>query len=78
MATIGIAQDTATYNGEPGVLEAKGRHDPCVLPRAVPIVEAMASLVVMDALMLQNSRASTRGLLSAKDVPSVLRGGLNK
>jgi len=39
-ATIGQAQQTATYGEEDGVLEAKGRHDPCVLPLAVPIVEA--------------------------------------
>ena len=63
-ATIGKAQQTATYNGdEDGVLEAKGRHDPCVVPRAVPIVEAMAALVVIDALMAQQSRAMTRSLL---------------
>jgi chorismate synthase len=47
-ATIGKAQPTATYSGKDGVLEAKGRHDPCVLPRAVPIVESMATLVVME------------------------------
>ncbi|KAJ3196036.1 hypothetical protein HK101_010276 [Irineochytrium annulatum] len=47
-ATIGQAQSTASYKGEDGVLEAKGRHDPCVLPRAVPIVEAMAALVLME------------------------------
>ncbi|KAI1769111.1 chorismate synthase [Hypoxylon sp. FL1150] len=60
-ATISQAQTTATYDGESeGVLEAKGRHDPCVVPRAVPIVEAMASLVVMDALMQQMSRHEAR------------------
>lgn len=48
VATIGKAQETSTYSGKSGVLEAKGRHDPCVLPRAVPIVESMASLVVME------------------------------
>jgi chorismate synthase len=37
--------------GEDVVLEATGRHDPCVLPRAVPIVEAMAALVIADALL---------------------------
>ncbi|OTB05308.1 hypothetical protein M426DRAFT_319857 [Hypoxylon sp. CI-4A] len=56
-ATISQAQTTATYDGDSeGVLEAKGRHDPCVVPRAVPIVEAMAALVVMDALMQQMGR----------------------
>ncbi|KAH8677574.1 chorismate synthase [Xylariales sp. PMI_506] len=60
-ATIGHAQTTATYDGEDeGVLAAKGRHDPCVVPRAVPIVEAMAALVVVDALMAQMSRIEAR------------------
>lgn len=62
-ATIGQAQTTATYDFEEGVLEAKGRHDPCVVPRALPIVEAMAALVVIDALMAQNARESARSLL---------------
>ena len=62
-ATIGQAQTTATYGFEEGVLEAKGRHDPCVVPRAVPIVEAMASLVLLDALMAQGARDRARSLL---------------
>ncbi|KAH8589950.1 chorismate synthase-like protein [Bisporella sp. PMI_857] len=63
-ATIGQEQRTATYDGESdGILAAKGRHDPCVVPRAVPIVEAMASLVVIDALMAQQARQQTRSLL---------------
>ncbi|KAI9054091.1 hypothetical protein LZ554_001262 [Drepanopeziza brunnea f. sp. 'monogermtubi'] len=63
-ATIGQAQNTVTYGGdEGGVLEAKGRHDPCVVPRAVPIVEAMAALVIVDSLMAQQSRQVTRSLL---------------
>jgi chorismate synthase len=62
-ATIGQAQETATYALEDGVLEAKGRHDPCVVPRAVPIVEAMAALVIMDAVLTQQSRAGARSLL---------------
>jgi chorismate synthase len=59
-ATIGQAQTTAGYDGEEGVLEAKGRHDPCVVPRAVPIVEAMAALVVMDAVLAQEARLAAR------------------
>jgi chorismate synthase len=47
-ATISLPQRTATYDGAEGVLEAKGRHDPCVVPRAVPIVETMAALVIME------------------------------
>jgi chorismate synthase len=63
-ATIGQAQQTATYGGEEnGILEAKGRHDPCVVPRAVPIVEAMAALVIIDALIAQQARQVTRSLL---------------
>jgi chorismate synthase len=50
-ATIGQAQETTTFGGAAGVLENKGRHDPCVLPRAVPIVESMASLVVMEYVL---------------------------
>lgn len=63
-ATIGQAQTTATYDGSSeGVLAAKGRHDPCVVPRAVPIVESMAALVVMDAVLAQQARAMARSLL---------------
>lgn len=62
-ATIGQAQATATYDETHGTLEAKGRHDPCVIPRAVPIVEAMAALTIMDALMAQHSRTESRRML---------------
>lgn len=55
-ATIGLAQETASFDGETTVLEAKGRHDPCVVPRAVPIVEAMAALVLMDFALRQSYR----------------------
>jgi chorismate synthase len=48
VATIIPAQDSVDRRGEPVVVEGKGRHDPCVLPRAVPIVEAMALLVLAD------------------------------
>lgn len=47
-ATISQDQTTASYDGVTGVLAAKGRHDPCVVSRAVPIVEAMAALVIME------------------------------
>ncbi|KAK4944259.1 bifunctional chorismate synthase/riboflavin reductase [NAD(P)H] aro2 [Elasticomyces elasticus] len=62
-ATIGQAQQTATFDGAEGTLEAKGRHDPCVVPRAVPIVEAMSALVIIDNLMAQTARESSRNLL---------------
>ena len=65
-ATIGQAQNTVDFGGKEGILEAKGRHDPCVVPRAVPIVEAMAALVVMDAVMSQGSRQSMRDALTSR------------
>ncbi|KAJ3020067.1 bifunctional chorismate synthase/riboflavin reductase [NAD(P)H] aro2 [Thoreauomyces humboldtii] len=78
-ATIGQEQATATYEGTSGKLAAKGRHDPCVLPRAVPIVEAMAALTVMDALLQQLGRQGARNLLPADlEVPGVLTGKPSK
>lgn len=62
-ATISQAQNTAQYDGTPGTLAARGRHDPCVVPRAVPIVEAMAAIVIMDQLMNQNARKTAASLL---------------
>lgn len=61
-ATISKPQDTASYQGVDGTLAARGRHDPNVVPRAVPIVEAMASIVVLDLLLAQNARSSLAGL----------------
>ena len=55
-ATIGQEQQTVDYAGQPMVLAAKGRHDPCVVPRAVPIVEAMAALVIVDLALIQKMR----------------------
>jgi len=55
-ATIGLAQQTVDFEGNPVTLEAKGRHDPCVVPRAVPIVEAMAALVLADFALRQKMR----------------------
>ncbi len=52
VATILQKQATVDKNGNETVLNAKGRHDPCVLPRAVPIVEAMAAMVILDMLLL--------------------------
>jgi chorismate synthase len=55
-ATIRQAQDTVNRAGEHVTLEAKGRHDPCVLPRAVPMVEAMACLVLADHFLRQRGQ----------------------
>ncbi len=62
-ATISQGQATAQYDGTPGTLAARGRHDPCVVPRAVPIVEAMAALVIMDQVLIQNARKTAASLL---------------
>lgn len=51
VATITKRQDTVNREGEEVELEAHGRHDPCVIPRAVPVVEAMAAIVVLDMLL---------------------------
>ena len=54
-ATIMRPQDTVDASGNATVLEPKGRHDPCVLPRAVPIVEAMIALVLADHMLRQHA-----------------------
>jgi len=55
-ATIGLPQKTVDFGGKQTVLEVKGRHDPCVVPRAVPIVECMAALVIGDFALQQKYR----------------------
>ncbi len=55
VATLLMEQDTVDIEGNPTTLTAKGRHDPCVLPRAVPVVEAMAAMTILDYFMFQNS-----------------------
>ena len=60
-ATIKMPQETVDYDGSPVVLRLqKGRHDPCVLPRAVPVVEAMAALTLADMALL--ARCARLGL----------------
>jgi chorismate synthase len=54
-ATIAKPQQTVTVSGENTELAARGRHDPCVLPRAVPMVEAMAALVLCDHALRQHA-----------------------
>lgn len=53
VSTISLPQPTVAFDGTPVTFAAKGRHDPCVLPRAVPVVEAMAALVLADAFLQQ-------------------------
>lgn len=56
VATIILPQESIDKAGNPITLEGKGRHDPCVVPRAVPIVEAMAAIVLLDFLLRQNAQ----------------------
>jgi chorismate synthase len=51
VATIMQSQESVDKEGNKVVVEGKGRHDPCVVPRAVPIVESMAALVIADHLL---------------------------
>lgn len=55
VATLLREQDTVDLEGNPTKLTARGRHDPCVLPRAVPIVEAMAAMVILDNYLLNKT-----------------------
>ena len=57
-ATIRKSQNTIDEDGNATTLEATGRHDPCVLPRAVPMVEAMVALVLADHLLRQKGQCS--------------------
>jgi len=55
VATVMQAQETINSKGEKVTMEGKGRHDPCVVPRAVPIVEAMAALVLADYELIRRT-----------------------
>lgn len=55
VATLLREQETVDINGNKTTLKARGRHDPCVLPRAVPVVEAMAAMVILDCFLLQKT-----------------------
>lgn len=55
VATVLQKQNTVDIHGKETVLNAKGRHDPCVLPRAVPIVEAMAAITLLDMLLISKA-----------------------
>lgn len=52
VATLLQEQQTVDNHGNPAIIKARGRHDPCVLPRAVPIVEAMAAMTLLDLYLL--------------------------
>ena len=55
VATILMEQPTVDKEGNETILKARGRHDPCVLPRAVPIVEAMAAMTILDYYLLNKT-----------------------
>lgn len=55
VATILMEQDTVDIEGNATKLKARGRHDPCVLPRAVPVVEAMAAMVILDDYLMNKT-----------------------
>ena len=55
VATLLREQQTVDIAGNETTLKARGRHDPCVLPRAVPVVEAMAAMVILDHFLLQKT-----------------------
>ena len=56
VATLLMEQETVNKEGEATKINVHGRHDPCVLPRAVPIVEAMAAMTILDALLVDNAK----------------------
>lgn len=58
---------TVTRDGQEVELRGKGRHDPCVLPRAVPMVEAMVALTLVDHLMMQQAQCELFANESAVD-----------
>jgi len=55
VATLLTEQQTVNLAGEDAIVKARGRHDPCVLPRAVPIVEAMAAMTILDYYLLNKT-----------------------
>lgn len=54
-SSIAQKQQTVTQDGEDTTVEVKGRHDPCICPRVVPVVEAMVALALVDALLIQKT-----------------------
>ena len=67
-STIAQEQDTVTRSGVMTKIRGKGRHDPCVLPRAVPMVESMVALTLVDALMQQKAQCELFNEVYSGDV----------
>ena len=55
VATLLMEQQTVDKDGLDTTIKAKGRHDPCVLPRAIPIVEAMAAMTILDYYLIDRT-----------------------
>ena len=55
VATLLMEQQTVNMEGKATTMDVQGRHDPCVLPRAVPIIEAMAAMTILDALLISRT-----------------------
>ena len=72
-STITRAQNTVNRDGVDVELKAKGRHDPCVVPRAVPMVESMVALVLVDHLMMQFAQCN---LLGRDDYSDLVQGNM--
>jgi len=60
-ASIGRPQKTVAVSGESVTVEVAGRHDPCIVPRAVPVIEAMTALVLADCLLVQDAYSRSPG-----------------
>lgn len=67
VATILMEQPTVASDGSETIIAARGRHDPCVVPRAVPVVEAMAALTILDFYLMNGAYIHTR-----KDIEKIL------
>ena len=61
--SIAIEQSTVDIDGKEIILKTHGRHDPCLVPRAVPIVEAMAAMTILDFILLNDSRKPLQSLI---------------
>jgi chorismate synthase len=72
-ATILLEQRTVSRHGEETTLRGRGRHDPCVLPRAVPIVEAMAALVLADHALRQEAVEGRRSKVEGHEIQATVR-----
>lgn len=73
-SSISQNQETCTFSGKPHTLSVKGRHDPCVLSRAPPLLEGMAAITIADACMRQRARAGA----SLTTLPKVEESGVKR